>query len=379
MNLIDNQKLLHVIERAKCILIQPKSEWDKIEHEPATIPDLLKNYVALLAAIPSICGLIGSILFGNSYMGHIFRPSFMGALSSALTGYVMSFVSVVVLSYVIDFLAPTFQGTRNIIQAFKLATYSMTAGWVVGLFSIIPAHGFIAGLAGLYSLYVFYIGLPKLMKTPADQSVGYTLVIILASGLLLAITQIAIHSYTRQEMSVPNTNLVENVLLPSPKIMSDLSNGANSNIDKAVQPVSGEVLKSFLPQTLDGGMERSEVSTMSGGQIANASSAQAVYRQEHVQIKLELSDLAGIPQLVNIMSAFSAESSEETADAYKKRGKVDGRMVDEEFNNKTNQGSYSILVANRYMVRTEGTGVDIDKLKKIALALVAPLEDLAKH
>ena len=118
---------------------------------------------------------------------------------------------------------------------------------------------------------------------------------------------------------------------------------------------------------------------MSGGQIANASSAQAVYRQEHVQIKLELSDLAGIPQLVNIMSAFSAESSEETADAYKKRGKVDGRMVDEEFNNKTNQGSYSILVANRYMVRTEGTGVDIDKLKKIALALVAPLEDLAKH
>jgi hypothetical protein len=33
-------------------------------------------------------------------------------------------------------------------------------------------------LGGLYSLYLLFVGLPLLMKAPADRAMGYTVVII---------------------------------------------------------------------------------------------------------------------------------------------------------------------------------------------------------
>ena len=78
-------------------------------------------------------------------------------------------------------------------KSFQLAAYSYTAGWVGGVFNILPSLAIIGALAGLYGLYLLYIGLPKLKKTPQDQITGYfvasLVAMIVASfviGLILA-------------------------------------------------------------------------------------------------------------------------------------------------------------------------------------------------
>jgi hypothetical protein len=94
--------------------------------------------------------------------------------------FVLSLVAVYVIGLIIDALAPTFGGTRNPIQALKVAAYSSTASWLAGVFALLPGLR-VLQILGLYSLYLLYLGLPVLMKAPQDKAVGYTAVVVIAA------------------------------------------------------------------------------------------------------------------------------------------------------------------------------------------------------
>jgi hypothetical protein len=65
--------------------------------------------------------------------------------------------------------------------ALKVTAYSFTAAWVGAILTILPALGLIAALIGLYGLYLLYLGLPVLMRAPADRALGYTVVVALCA------------------------------------------------------------------------------------------------------------------------------------------------------------------------------------------------------
>jgi hypothetical protein len=166
-----------LVARVKGILLRPTAEWEVIEREPATVKGLFTGYAAILAAIGPIAGLIGSTVFAIG----IFRAgSPVGAVAGALVGYVMALVGAFVLGLIIDALAPSFGGVSNRLNAMKVAVYSSTASWLAGIFNILPLLG-ILGIVGLYSLYLLYRGLRTLMKAPADKSLVYTIVVIIAA------------------------------------------------------------------------------------------------------------------------------------------------------------------------------------------------------
>lgn len=165
-----------LIQRVKNILITPKTEWPVIDAEPATIGGIYKNYVMILAAIGPVCLLIGLLAFGMPFI--VFPMGYL--IAQAVLSYVMALVGCYVLALIIEALAPSFGGTKDRVKAFKVAAYSSTAAWVVGIVYLVPMLA-ILGILGLYSLYLLYLGLPVLMKTPADKSVVYTIAIIVAA------------------------------------------------------------------------------------------------------------------------------------------------------------------------------------------------------
>ena len=172
-----------LFERAKDIIVQPKTEWGVIDAEPSTIASIYTGYVLILAAIGPIAMVIGHQVFGIGGFGFTFKPSIGFSIASAVVTYVMSLISIYVLALIIDALAPSFGGTKDQLKAFKVAAYSWTAAWLAGIFQIIPALA-ILGIVGLYSLYLLYLGLPRLMRAPEDKAVGYTVVVILAAIVL---------------------------------------------------------------------------------------------------------------------------------------------------------------------------------------------------
>jgi Yip1-like protein len=169
-----------VVARVRSILVEPRAEWAVIDAEPATIGSIYR-YVLILAAIPAICRAIRWSMVGY------FRLTPLGAAQFAITSYIGALIAVFALALIIDALAPTFGGQKGQIPALKVAAYSATAAWVSGIFLVIPLLGILALVGALYSLYLLYLGLPVLMKTPADRSASYTVVTVIAAIVVFTV------------------------------------------------------------------------------------------------------------------------------------------------------------------------------------------------
>jgi len=181
-----------LVDRVKNMLLKPNDEWAVIEKELTDTATLYRTWIIPLAAITPICSAIGWTVFGLSipFAGSVRMP-FTTALTNAAIGYVIALVMVFVFALIIDGLAPTFGGTKNQVQALKVAAYASTASWVGGVFTLIPALGIISLIFSCYSLYLLYAGLSPLMKSPKDKAMPYTIVVILV-GIVLAVVAVAI-------------------------------------------------------------------------------------------------------------------------------------------------------------------------------------------
>ena len=177
--------------RVKNILLQPASEWTAIAAEPMDVMGLYRNYILILAAIPSVCLFVSLGVFGAPYIG---RLGMGGALGGAITAYVRTLVSVLIAAVIVEKLAPTFGSRGDTAQALKLVAYACTPVWLAGVFYLIWFLWAPAGLiAAIYAIYLFYLGVGPVMKTPADKVIPYMLVSALAIvvvwvilGLLMA-------------------------------------------------------------------------------------------------------------------------------------------------------------------------------------------------
>ncbi|MGH6663615.1 MAG: Yip1 family protein [Pseudolabrys sp.] len=164
---------MNLVERVKNILLQPKSEWPVIAGEPGDVGYLFSNYVCIVSAIPPVCSFIGGTIIGYGP----FHVGIVAGLLHAVVVYVLGLVGVFVMAHVIDFLAGTFDGQRNLDNAMRVSAYAPTAAWVAGVFSIIPFLG-ILGILGLYSIYLLHTGLVALMRPPESKAVIYTIAVI---------------------------------------------------------------------------------------------------------------------------------------------------------------------------------------------------------
>lgn len=184
---------MNLIERVKAILLTPKTEWQVIDNEPATPPSLLTSYVLPMVLVSLVGSLITHFAFTPVFSGtNYLLASLIIAFLSAILGYYIS-------TYVIDTLAPSFGSEKNLGKSAQLVGYSGTPGYIAGLLSFIPILGsFLAIAAWIYGIYIMYLGIGPLKKTPEDKKVIYLvvsyLVIIIVYFVLIAVLSMVIFS-----------------------------------------------------------------------------------------------------------------------------------------------------------------------------------------
>ena len=172
---------MSIVERVQRICLSPNTEWAVIAGESATLSSLISGYVLPLAAVGAMATLAGSLMIG---LGLGF------AMRLAIIGVVLSVVSVVILSVVIDALAPTFGAPKSRSNAAKVAAYAPTPAWVAGWFQVIPflfLSSLVEFIGALYALYLLYLGLMRVMKSPQDKAVGYTIVTVIIAIVIWAV------------------------------------------------------------------------------------------------------------------------------------------------------------------------------------------------
>jgi len=159
--------------RVTNILTQPAQEWPVIAGEPSDVASLMTGYAGPLAAIPAVCSWIGMSMIG---FGFGYRRSLISGLVAAILSWVFALVGAYIGAFVIEKLAPTFKSSGSTVQALKLVVYASTPVWVAGVLNLIPVLSPLIIIAALYAIYLFYLGVPVLMKTPSDQVIPYMVV-----------------------------------------------------------------------------------------------------------------------------------------------------------------------------------------------------------
>jgi hypothetical protein len=184
---------MNLVERAKNMIVTPKTEWEVVSSEESDIMTLLKTYVLPLAVLGAVAAFIGQGLIGTNVFGVKVGGNISFGIAQALIHLLSVSIAFVLTAYVVDMLAPTFQSEKNLNKSAQLVAFSNTPAMVGAFLAILPSLAWIGSLFGLYGFYLLYIGLPILKKTPENQRIGYIVVTILVLiaiyvvlGLILA-------------------------------------------------------------------------------------------------------------------------------------------------------------------------------------------------
>lgn len=401
-----------IVDRVKNILLKPKSEWDVIAGEISTTGGLFASYVAPLAGIAALCGFLGQTLVGTSipFLG-TYRAPIMAGIVTALFVFGMAFVSVFILSLIINALAPSFGGQKDAAQAMKVAVYSYTPGWIGGFLGVLPMLGLLGGLLALYGLYLLYLGLPRLMKNPPEKSLGYTVVVVICAIVIGIVTSLIVGGASmmmgggmmgamRGGGGSFSADSAGAKLEAFGKKMEDVGKrmeAAEKKGDTQAQmqaameglgmvmgggkrytPLSLDELKPFVPEKL-AGLGRTEISTESGG-MPGLQTAQARGQYEDAsgkRIELEVTDTGGAGGLMALAGWANVQGEKESNGRVERTRKDGNRLVREEYDKRGGSAEYTVIVGERFVVEARGQGLSIDALRSAVGSLdLSRLESL---
>jgi Yip1 domain len=186
-----NAAMPGLIDRVKNILLSPKTEWPVIEREPTSIAQLYKGYVIPLAAFSALMSFVRMSVIGISFGFGSFRVPLATGLVWTVVNFIVGLVGLFLFGLIIDFLAPTFAGQRDQRQALKTAAYTFTPAALGSVLALLPGLGrLLQFIAALYAIYLLYLGLPLLMRSPREKAAGYTAAVIICgilAGIVLGI------------------------------------------------------------------------------------------------------------------------------------------------------------------------------------------------
>jgi hypothetical protein len=287
--------------------------------------------------------------------------------------------------------------------------------------SLFPPLAMLEVLAGLWGLYLFYAGIPIVMRTSRDKALPYTalcvvcafvigFVLSLVLGTLFAAGRIAaggfgnpasgIASQTQDDAgakgvaaavigsamgggdsdkkaaaamidSVAQAGRAADAAADAAAASGDSTAQAQAGVNvlksfvtagkTAVTPIPREALKTLLPDavaSLPRAAADSRTGTFAG---ITASSATATYGDEKSgTLELNVGDLGNMGGLALLANVGANLASTESDEGYTKTIDVAGRKVHEQWTAAGKKSQLFEIIDNRYAVSVDGSGVDMD-------------------
>lgn len=180
-----------LIGRIRNIILAPKSEWELIEAEPTSIGQLYWGYVMPMAAFAAVMSFIRMSIIGVDLpFGGTIRTPIVSGLGASVVTFVLGLIGLFLVGFFINMLAPTFSGACDQRQALKTAAYALTPAWLGTALTFLPLGAVLQLIAGIYGIYVLYLGLPVMTRSKQDKAGGYTAAVVVCSilvGMLLGV------------------------------------------------------------------------------------------------------------------------------------------------------------------------------------------------
>ena len=159
-------------ERLKSLLLFPTYEWKVISLEKRPLKDDFKQFAFRWVLFGALAMFIGSFIYvRNDIRIDAYRFSF--PLVQATFYIVIQTLLLFLSSFVVSRLAPRFGSVRHYGSAAKLVFYSSTPLLMMFILVNLNSVFFLALIPGFYSYYLFWVGLPILLKTREPKRIAF--------------------------------------------------------------------------------------------------------------------------------------------------------------------------------------------------------------
>lgn len=175
-----------ILDRAKAVLVDPKNIWSTIKSESTTPKELLTGYLGLLLVASAISQFVRSVFIGVSFMGISVKSGLVDGFMYSVLNLILTAVGMYVMANIMQRIAPKFDGSTTVDNAFKLVGYGATASILGQILLILPIPGImlITLVLGIYSLYSTFQGITPMTGVPEARRVPFIIVSLVIEAVL---------------------------------------------------------------------------------------------------------------------------------------------------------------------------------------------------
>ena len=164
------------------VTFTPIAFWEGETVEEEDVLALYKRFGFFAFGLPIFIAGIHLLVSGKFELHHI---------RALVSSYLISLCVSYVMAWIMHDLSPRFGGRRDLTGALKLNLFSQSAPALASFLLLLPFGRFVGYLqvaAAAYSLYVLYLGIPKMLSIPKEKHTLYfalVLLIMMAIGIVM--------------------------------------------------------------------------------------------------------------------------------------------------------------------------------------------------
>tara|TARA_Y100001949_G_scaffold168132_1_gene166532 strand:+ start:37352 stop:38017 length:666 start_codon:yes stop_codon:yes gene_type:complete len=159
------------------LFTRPDRAWETIRQKEDAHSLHYLMHLLLLALVPAVCLFIGVTIVGWSLVDEErVRLDTASALQLCLLLYLAIVIGTVIMGFFVRWMARAFDVRPNLNQCIGFIAYVITPFLLAGLTGLYPNRWFAAivlPVAGIYSTYLLFTGLPAFMRQRSSQSFLY--------------------------------------------------------------------------------------------------------------------------------------------------------------------------------------------------------------
>lgn len=161
-----------IVNRIKNIIYFPAKEWDVVKDEKHDVPKILISYLIPIILTIGLADLLGGLIF-ESFFSVTFRTI------SAIIAMFIPISTILISSYLISFLAPSFGAKNDLPSSLKLVVYAYSIQLILSiLINLLPFLS-ILGILGFYYIFIIWHGVMPVMHVPVEKRVSFTILSVL--------------------------------------------------------------------------------------------------------------------------------------------------------------------------------------------------------
>ena len=161
--------------RLRSLLLFPKYEWKVISLEKRPLKDDFRQFAFRWVLFGALSQFVGSFFYVRNILDiDAYRFSF--PMVQATFYIIIQTALLLLASFVVNRLAPRFGSVRHFGSAARLVLYSSTPLLMMFILVNLNRVFFLALIPGFFSYYLFWVGLPFLLKTKEPKRLSFVLI-----------------------------------------------------------------------------------------------------------------------------------------------------------------------------------------------------------